>query len=369
MKIAIIGAGPAGLFFALLLKRARPTDEIVVTEQNPRHATFGFGVVFSKGALGFLERDEPGMHARLAQAMESWPQQRIVHRDVTVDIDGNGFSAIGRLRLLEILQDACSRAGVELRFERPLAELPAGFDLVVGADGIHSTVRASLPFEPQVERLTNRFVWYGTTRVFECLTLTFRESEHGPFVAHHYRYSPAMSTFLVECEAATWHRAGFERMTDEESRAYCETVFARDLAGHRLVSNKSVWRTFALLANKIWSIGNAVLIGDALRTGHFSIGSGTRLAMDDAIALARAFEARGDDVPAALAEFERARRPVVEKLVAAANRSSTWYERLSEKMALDPWALAYDYMTRSGRVSRERLRQEAPQFMQQVEAR
>ena len=369
MRTLVAGAGPAGLFFALLLKRARPADDILVVEQNPRDATFGFGVVYSRGALGFLERDEPAMHARLAAAMESWPMQRIVHRDAAVDIDGNGFSGIARLRLLQILQDECAAAGVRLEFQRTLQEVPAGYDLVVAADGLNSTVRARLGFGTKIETLTNKFVWYGTPRVFECLTLTFRDSRHGPFVAHHYRYSPGMSTFLVECEAATWERAGLDRMDDAESRAYCEAVFAADLQGEPLVSNKSIWRNFPLLSNERWSVGNAVLLGDALRTVHFSIGSGTRLALDDAIALARAFEVAGDDVPAALAEFERQRRPVVEKLVAAANRSSYWYERLSEKMALDPWRLAYDYMTRSGRMTDERLRQEAPQFMRGYEQR
>jgi len=369
MRIAVVGAGPGGLFFALLMKRARPGDDILVLEQNPRGATFGFGVVFSRGALEFLARDEPQMHARLAAAMESWPIQRIVHRDVAVDIDGNGFSGIARLKLLQILQDECEAAGVRLQFGEPIMELPRGFDLVVGADGLNSLVRERLAFRPRIEWLTNKFVWYGTTKVFECLTLTFRGSEHGPFVAHHYRYSPAMSTFLVECEAATWERAGLDRMSDAESRAYCERVFERDLGGEPLVSNKSIWRNFPLLSNGTWSIGNAVLIGDALRTGHFSIGSGTRLAMDDAIALARAFDASGDDVAEALRRFERQRRPVVEKLVAAANRSSYWYERLAEKMALDPWQLAYDYMTRSGRMTDERLQQEAPRFMSAIRAR
>ncbi|TAK87117.1 MAG: monooxygenase [Betaproteobacteria bacterium] len=369
MRVAIVGAGPAGLFFALLMKRARPGDDLVVLEQNPRDATFGFGVVYSQGALGFLARDEPEMHARLAAAMESWPIQRIVHRDVAVDIDGNGFSAIARLKLLQILADACQGSGVRLEFNRALAGVPGGFDLVVGADGLNSTVRGKLAFQPRIEWLTNKFVWYGTTKVFDCLTLTFRESRHGPFVAHHYRYSPTMSTFIVECEEASWRRAGLDRMSDAESRAYCEAVFAKDLGGEPLVSNKSIWRNFPLLTNDTWFVGNTVLIGDALRTGHFSIGSGTRLAMDDAIALARAFDHAGDDVAEALREFERQRRPVVEKLVAAANRSSYWYEQLSDKMRLDPWQLAYDYMTRSGRMSDERLEQEAPRFMGAIRAR
>jgi 2-polyprenyl-6-methoxyphenol hydroxylase-like FAD-dependent oxidoreductase len=360
MRVSVVGAGPAGLFFSLLLKRRRPDAQITVFEQNARDATFGFGVVFSRGALEFLAKDEPAMHARLTAAMESWPMQRIVHRDVAVDIDGNGFSALGRLKLIQILAEECEKAGVEIHFHAALDGLPSA-DWVVGADGVNSFVRKKLQgaFRPKVEVLTNKFAWYGTAQVFECLTLTFRESEHGAFVAHHYRYSPDMSTFIVECDEATWRRAGLDRMGDAESRAYCERVFAPDLGGKPLVSNKSVWRNFPLLMNERWIAGNVVLIGDALRTGHFSIGSGTRLAFDDAIALARA---------GSLEEFEKHRRPVVEKLVAAANRSSYWYEKFPGKMAaLDAWGLAYDYMTRSGRMTDERLRQEAPAFMRAVE--
>jgi 2-polyprenyl-6-methoxyphenol hydroxylase-like FAD-dependent oxidoreductase len=200
------------------------------------------------------------------------------------------------------------------------------------------------------------------------LTLTFRADEQGAFVAHHYRHGSTMSTFIIECDAATWKRAGLDRMSDEESRAYCERVFAPDLGGHSLVSNKSVWRQFPLLTNRRWSVRNKVLIGDALRTVHFSIGSGTRLAFEDAIALDRAFAEAGADVPRALTGFESARRPVVEKLLAAAIASSFWYERMPEKMTMKPWALAYDYMTRSGRMTDERLRELSPKFMARVDA-
>lgn len=378
MRLAILGAGPAGLLFALLAKRRFASWAVEAFEQNPRDATFGFGVVFSQGALAFLERDAPDLYRQLLPRMESWPIQRIVHRGASVDIDGNGFSAIARLELNRFLQALCERAGVVVRHATAIETLgtlgPA--DLVVGADGLNSLVRRTLEaqFQPQTEWLGNRFAWYGTTRSFDCLTLTFRESEHGAFVAHHYRYSPAMSTFIVECDEPTWRRAGLDRMDDAASREYCEGVFAADLAGHALVSNKSIWRQFPILHNRQWVARTAagtpaVLIGDALRTMHFSIGSGTRLAFEDAIALERAFGESGGDVGAALAAFERERRPVVEKLFAAANRSSHWYEQFAERMRrFDALGLAYDYMTRSGRMSDARLREIAPRFMQAVGA-
>jgi 2-polyprenyl-6-methoxyphenol hydroxylase-like FAD-dependent oxidoreductase len=372
MHIAVVGAGPAGLLFSLLAKRRRPAWRVEVIEQNPADATYGFGVVFSERALAFLERGEPELLRVLTAAMQAWPIQRIVHRDERVDIDGNGFSAIARLVLLQVLQKLCREAGVAVEYGRTLASLAelSRADLVVGADGVNSLVRRSLEaqFEPRVELLTNRFAWYGTAQGFECLTLTFRENEHGAFVAHHYRYTPSMSTFVVECDAATWTRAGLDRMPDAESRAYCERVFAPDLGGRALVSNKSQWRQFPLLSNRRWVSGNCVLIGDALRTVHFSIGSGTRLALEDALALDAAFGEAGDDVPRALAAFERERRPIVEKLLAAANASSGWYERFPEKLRAEPWRLAYDYMTRSGRMTDDRLRQLSPDFMARVDA-
>src|SRR5262245_6561914 len=256
MRTLIVGAGPAGLLFALLSKRRSPKWAVEVVEQNHPDVTFGFGVVFSQGALGFLERDAPDLYRDLLPHMQTWPIQRIVHRDEHVDIDGNGFSAIARLELNRLLQTLCHEAGVRTAYSRQVASIEelGRADLVVGADGLNSVVRRALEsrFQPHALWLTNKFAWYGTTQIFDCLTLTFRTNEHGVWVAHHYRYSPAMSTFLVECDAATFQRARLDEMSDAESRAYCQQVFAADLDGRPLLSNKSVWRNFPLLTNRYW---------------------------------------------------------------------------------------------------------------------
>src|SRR4030095_11151325 len=230
VRIHIVGAGPAGLLFALLIKRRHPAWRVQVFEQNPPDATFGFGVVFSLNALAFLERDVPDFHALLIPRLESWPMQRIVHRDEPVDIDGNGFSAIGRLELNQFLDELCVAAGVTVKYNHTIDSLAdvEGSDLLVGADGANSFVRRAREeeFGPKLDWLTNRFAWYGKAQLFECLSLTFRANKDGNFVAHHYRHGPAMSTFVVECDQATWRRAGLDRMSDDDSRAYCERVFA-----------------------------------------------------------------------------------------------------------------------------------------------
>lgn len=367
MRIAVIGGGPAGLYFALLMKKHDADHDIKVLEQNAADATYGFGVVFSDKALSFLAADDPETYRLLSARMETWDDLAMVHRDRRIPIDGNGFSAIARIDLLRLLQGACREVGVPIAFETPVRDIGAigDFDLVVGADGALSLVREThaAHFHPHTEMLSNKFAWYGTRQRFETLSLTFRTNGDGAFVAHHYRYSPEMSTFIVECDAATWDRAGFAAMGAGESRRYVETVFAPDLGGHDLIDNKSVWRNFPLITNRNWCHGNVVLIGDALRTVHFSVGSGTRLALEDALALFAAFRDRGDDVAGALARFEEVRRPIVEKLLRAAGNSARWYERFHDIMELDPHELVYSYMTRTGRVDDVQLRAIAPRFM------
>ena len=366
VRIGIVGAGPAGLYFALLTKRRLPTADVVVVERNPADATFGFGVVFSERALAFLRDGDAATFAVLTRRMESWPHQRIRHQGEDVDIDGNGFSAIGRLDLLYLLQDLCRGAGVVMHFEHEITDLEgfADRDLVVGADGIGSSVREAhaSAFGTRIGTMGNYFVWYGTDRPFDCLTLSFVASDQGPVVAHYYRYAPTSSTFIVECDAQTWHRTGFAGCDDAASRAACEALFADDLAGHRLISNQSHWRNFPVVTNRAWHHGNVVLIGDALRSVHFSIGSGTRLAMEDAIALDGALADAGDDIAAGLVAFEAARRPVVDKIMAAGGESAGWYEAFGARMHLDAYDFAYDYMTRSGRMSHDRLQGTAPRF-------
>lgn len=372
MRIAVLGGGPAGLYFSYLWKRRHPGDAVVVFEQNPADATFGFGVVFSERALDFLRADDPETADLITPHMETWSDLALVHRGERVAIDGVGFSAIGRLALLLLLQRQARAAGAELRYDtvlRSLDELGEA-DLIVAADGVNSLVRRSFEgdFGTSLSYLDNKFAWFGTRKRFDTLTQTFVETELGSFNAHHYRYAPAMSTFIVECDRATWLRAGFDRMAPEEARAVCERVFAEALDGHPLVANRSVWRNFPWIWNERWSFGNRVLVGDALRTAHFSIGSGTRLALEDVIALAGALDEARGDIPAGLASYEAARRPAVEKLVAASKTSAAWYERFPEHMRLAPLDFAMSYITRSGRVDHERLRAMAPRFMARYDA-
>jgi 2-polyprenyl-6-methoxyphenol hydroxylase-like FAD-dependent oxidoreductase len=370
MRIAILGAGPAGLYLSYLIKRRDAAADVTVIEQNAPDATFGFGVVFSERALEFLREDDAATYQAIVPHMESWSDMTLSLRGERVVIDGIGFAAIGRLRLLQLLQARAASVGVAPLYRRTVQSLGEfdGFDLVVGADGVNSLVRRSLARElgSSVRLLSNRFAWFGTTQRFDTLTQTFVETEQGAFNAHHYRYAPAMSTFIVEMHEQTFARMDFAALDENASRSVCERLFADALGGRPLISNNSIWRQFPLVHNERWSHGKYVLLGDALHTAHFSIGSGTRLAMEDAIALDRALAAYAA-LPAALAAYEAARRPILEKLVAGANGSADWYEHFGEHMRLAPVDFAMSYITRSGRIDLERLRKLSPKFVARYE--
>ncbi|TAI63629.1 monooxygenase [Bradyrhizobium sp. Leo170] len=371
----MIGGGPGGLYFAYLWKRRHPDAVVELFEQNPADATWGFGVVFSDQALEFLRADDPETVDAIAPNMESWKNITLNLRGESVEIDGIGFSSIGRLALLSLLQERVRAVGVTVQFDKAIQSVDAlqgvqqGYDLIVAADGLNSLVRRSFEgdFGTSLSYSSNKFAWYGTQRRFETLSQTFVKTERGAFNAHHYRYSPTMSTFLVECDRATWHAYGFANKDADHSKAVCEEVFAEALGGQPLISNKSLWRNFPWIWNEHWSFKNMVLIGDALHSAHFSIGSGTRLAIEDAIALTRALEAEAH-VSTALHRYEAERKPIVKKLVTAARTSADWYEKFPEHMKLDLMDFAFSYITRSGRIDDARLRAMSPNFMAGYEA-
>jgi len=371
LRIAVIGGGPGGLYFAYLWKTRNPESQVDLFEQNAAGATWGFGVVFSDEALDFLRADDPATADAIAPLMESWENISLNLRGEMVEIDGVGFSSIGRLELLKILQARACDAGVNAHYDTLLQSLDqfADYELIVAADGLNSLVRRNFEgdFGTSLSYSSNKFAWYGTSKRFETLSQTFVATERGVFNAHHYRYSPTMSTFLVECDRATWQAYGFAYKSVDESKAICEDVFAEALGERLLVSNKSVWRNFPWVWNEHWSHKNMVLIGDALHSAHFSIGSGTRLAIEDAIALVKALEAEAH-VTTALARYEAERKPIVNKLVTAARTSADWYEHFAEHMKLDLMDFAYSYITRSGRIDDTRLRAMAPNFMARYEA-
>ncbi|MCM2251104.1 MAG: FAD-dependent monooxygenase [Ramlibacter sp.] len=372
MKIQIVGAGPAGLYFAALMKRHDASHDITIHERNPRTATWGFGVVFSDRALDFLRADDEALYQYLMPHLETWPEITIVHDFTRIPVAGNGFSSIGRLDLLTLLYAYVERLGVKIVFDTEVTSFAqlGPCDLIVGANGVSSWIRAEneAKFGTRTDWRPNKFIWYGTSKAFNSLTLTFRNTDVGVFCAHHYRYRPDRSTFLVEAEEATWKRAGFDAMSPQDTIAYCERVFAPDLEGHPVISNNSYWRNFPAIWNEHWSFDKVVLVGDALRTAHFSIGSGTRLAMEDAVALFKAFNECGADIPAALARFQALRLPPMKSIWDAANVSAHWYEQMDELVrTLSPIEFAYSYMTRTGRVDHDEVRRRDPKLAQAYE--
>jgi anthraniloyl-CoA monooxygenase len=372
MRVAILGAGPAGLYLAILLKRADRAHEIEVVERNAPDATFGWGVVFSEETLSALRDADYQTYIEITDTFARWDTIDIRFRGRVLRSRGHSFSAIRRTLLLEILQRRCRELGVELRFgvevDDPQA-FGAGADLVVGADGVNSLLRrANEPaFGARVEPEGCRFVWFGTDLVFDAFTFIFRQTEHGLFQVHGYPFDENTSTFIVECPDATWRAAGLDAMGEEESLAFCEELFAEDLGHHRLLSNRSIWLRFLRVRNESWHHGNTVLLGDAAHTAHFTIGSGTKLAMEDAVGLANAF-VRHREIEPALVDFERERQPVVERFQEAAGDSAAWFERVGRSTHLEPIQFAFRLLTRSGRITHANLGLRDPAFVRVLDA-
>ncbi len=307
MKIVIVGGGPAGLYFALLMKKADPRHDITVYERNRPNDTFGWGVVFSGKTLSTLEQYDKPTHDAITSSFARWDNVVVAHKHQHITVHGNSFTGISRLRMLNILQDRCNELGIAQHFEANVRDLDqfADADLIVAADGINSEIRARFAehFEPDISTRPNKYIWYGTHQLFHGLTLTFHQNADGVFAAHSYKFNDDTSTFVIECDYDSWLKAGFDTKSEPEARAYLEKLFAPDLGGHPLLSNNSKWINFLLVKNRHWYYKNIVLMGDALHTAHFSIGSGTKLALEDSIALFHAFE-KFPNVAEALPEYE-----------------------------------------------------------------
>lgn len=371
MKINIVGGGPAGMYFAMLMKKHSPRHEIAIYEQNPADATYGWGVVFSDVALSFLKKADEAFYNKFTAGHERCDYMDVVHKGVHVQLRNNHFSRASRIDLLKVLQQECLSLGVKFHFGSRIDDihtLPEA-DLIVAADGGNSAVRSQFAehFKPKFEMRRNKFAWYGTRQLFHPVSLIFRETNDGIFIAHSYQYSKDLSTFLIEISPETWEKTGLDKMTDEESRQYCEKVFAPDLGSNTLMSNRSLWFSANIVSNENWTHQNIVLLGDALRTVHFSLGSGTRMAMQDAIALFESCRTHNSDIPAILDSFVRARKTSSADFQKAAALSLDWYESVEDKMHLDPVSFAYDYMRRTGRVSHEDLKERDPHFIERYE--
>ncbi|CAG2156311.1 FAD-dependent monooxygenase [Cupriavidus numazuensis] len=374
MKVTIIGGGPSGLFLSILLKERMVDVDIDVFEQNPEDATFGFGVVLADTGMANLRSASPTVVDRLAQVMRFNDQHSIVCHEhpIIMKKPGAGGGAIPRISLLSVLQQRALEFGVRVTYNKRIADFDTiDADLIVGADGINSQLRAAneAGFGTTRRLLSNHFAWFGVEKPFPSPALVFRKYEGGYFVAHYYPYSDSMSTFVAECDHQTWLDFGMEDMSAEARQALFERVFAPELDGYGLVSNNSVWRQFPVILNANWHVGRQVLIGDALTSAHFSIGSGTRIAMEDAMALADAIVAHPADVPAALRQYDAVRKPEKAKLISASEASYTWYENIREWMELPtPHEFVYRFMTRTGRVDADRLRAQFPALMAELAA-
>jgi anthraniloyl-CoA monooxygenase len=372
MDIAVIGGGPAGLFFSLLMKRRDPSHRITVLERNRPDDTFGWGVVFSDETLANIAAADPESYGEITRSFVHWDAIDIHYRGELLTSRGHGFSGLARRRLLATLQHRAAALGVELRFGAEVSgegALPRA-DLVLAADGANSLVRERFAgaLAPKIDWRPNKFVWLGTTLHFEAFTFFFKEDAHGLWRVHAYPFDAGHSTFIVETTEATWRRAGLDSAAEDDTIAFCERLFAAELKGHKLLKNRAIWRSFPTVRNARWSAGNIALIGDAAHTAHFSVGSGTKLAMEDAIALADALAATPGDVPAALHAYEAARRPEVEALQRAAQASLAWFEESERYFGrLEPLEFAASLLTRSLRITHENLKLRDPAFVGRID--
>jgi anthraniloyl-CoA monooxygenase len=372
MKIVAIGGGPAALYLGILMKEADPAHEITILERNRLDDTFGFGVVFSDATQNNLAAADAKTYDAIAREFFHWDDISIHQRPGhVIRSGGHGFSGVSRKLLLSVLGRRCEALGVCIETGQDVKDVDLyrkRADLLIGADGFNSTVRARYAehFKPSMDERPNRFVWLGTTRPFPAFTFYFKRDEHGLWRVHAYQYEPGHSTFIVEATEATWRSAGMDRASEDQTVAFCEALFAKELEGHRLLKNRSRWRNFTTIRNARWSHENVVLVGDAAHTAHFSVGSGTKLAIEDAIALAGALQ-RERDIPSALAAYETERRPAVESLQRAAQVSLQWFEDTERYMDLEPLQFAFNLLTRSLRITHDNLKVRDPGFVAAVD--
>ncbi|MEX2495193.1 MAG: FAD-dependent monooxygenase [Woeseia sp.] len=368
MKTTIVGGGPGGLYFAILARKTWPAWDITVYERNRPNDTFGFGVVFSDETLGFLNDYDPPSYEAIRRTFAYWDDVEIHYRGEVLRCAGNGFCGCSRLKLLELLQERAAGLGVNIVYQNEVTDLGhfSDSDLIVAADGVNSTIRGlrADAFGTRVQYGRNYFCWLGSTREFDSFKYFFRMTEYGPIVMHSYQYQPGMSTWVCEMEAATMQKAGFLDQPEETYIAELEQLFAEELEGHPLISNHSIWRRFPIVRNTSWVDGNVVLIGDSQHTAHFSIGSGTKLAMESAIALYDAFRETESDVAGALADFEKNRREQVEITQHAADVSLAWFENMSTHWDQPPEQFAFGVMSRSKQITYDNLTLRDERFVQ-----
>jgi anthraniloyl-CoA monooxygenase len=369
MKVTVIGGGPGGLYFALLAKKQWPRWEITVYERNRPDDTFGFGVVFSDQTLDTFKAYDPVTYERIRRRFAYWGDVDVVYKGEVLRSGGNGFCGCSRVALLNILQDRGRELGVNMRFQREvsgLEEFPDS-DLIVVADGINSAIRTKYKehFQPSLDLRPNKFTWLGSTKPLDAFKYFFRETPEGIVLAHVYQYEADRSTWVIEMGEDTWRNLGLDRLGEQEMLPVLEKVFAEELEGHPLIANRSLWRNFPNITNKTWVKDNAVLVGDAKATAHFSIGSGTKLAMEDAIALFEAFK-KHSSVPAALKTYDTARREEVEKTQHAANVSLAWFEHMKRYWGMEPQQFAFGVMSRSKQITWENLELRDPGFIQRI---